>query len=342
MSATWNRAQLWLELCMSTTSWLGAREGSPCLDCWGGALLCEWEMWGIPKSTWSWEVLPVSGIPLQHSWGRRDGALPAVYSMQNQQQQCCASSKGSEGSAALWGNGWGQWEGLVTQTAQLTAHLTPPACQGALAERLLRGWAVSDIGCGTSNTFPCSAPPDRRGFTSGRGFAGDPQPVESWPSIWSVTGVGTWSCSCGRSQSRWDEVHPAFVHPAFVPTLLQQWECRQDLDQQKALARIYQKFSDKSKLWEAVCIESALCITCLWHFGSNIKSLSARFTVLINHNFSLCPAGQNQEGKALFQASMKYLETRKNIWMGEKNKKKQGGWWHLLNPLSINKDVISE
>lgn len=68
-------------------------------------------------------------------------------------------------------------------------------------------------------------------------------------------------------------------------------------------------FSHKSELGESVCMESALCITCLWHFGSNSKSLSARFTVSMNHNLSFCQTGQKQKGKALFQASMQYLET---------------------------------
>lgn len=143
---------------------------------------------------------------------REKGWSTAVYSMQNQQQQCCASSKRSEGSAAPWGDGWGHWEGLVTQTAPLTAYLPPPACQGALAERLLRGWAVSDIGCGTSNTFLCSAPCDRGDFTSGRGSAGDLQPAEPWLSqhthlvcdrsghmvllLWKEPKQMRWSSSC--------------------------------------------------------------------------------------------------------------------------------------------------
>lgn len=48
--------------------------------------------------------------------------------------------------------------------------------------------------------------------------------------VWSVAGAGTWSCSCGRSPTRRGE-----VHAASVPTLLQQWEYRQPLTQQKAL-----------------------------------------------------------------------------------------------------------
>lgn len=46
--------------------------------------------------------------------------------------------------------------------------------------------------------------------------------------VWSATGVGTWSDFCWRSQSRWDE-----VHTGFMPTLLQQWEYRRHLIQQK-------------------------------------------------------------------------------------------------------------
>lgn len=33
--------------------------------------------------------------------------------------------------------------------------------------------------------------------------------------------------------------------------------------------------------------------------------------VSMNHNLSFCQTGQKQEGKPLFQASMVYLETRK-------------------------------
>lgn len=48
--------------------------------------------------------------------------------------------------------------------------------------------------------------------------------------VWSAIGVGTWSHFCQRSQSRWDE-----VDAGFMPTLLQQWEYRQYLIQQKNL-----------------------------------------------------------------------------------------------------------
>lgn len=159
--------------------------------------------------------------------GEKGWSSAAVPSTLEQQEQCCASSKPFEGSAALWGGDWEHWEELTTQRAQLPAYLTPTA---SLAE-----WCSMDKLCLTldlasQTLFPC----DRRGFTSGRGSAaGDPQPAEPWPCqhkhlIWDRSGHVV--LFLGRSQSRWDE-----VHAAFVPTLLQQWEDRHHLTQQKAL-----------------------------------------------------------------------------------------------------------
>lgn len=318
ISDTWNWAQLWIELCMSPTLVMSFMTRSK-----GGK-----SMLGLlGRCTPLW----VGNVRISQVNAELGSVLSARNSTAAQLREkrwstaCCAHHTGPTGTVLcqqqiLWGISCtlGKWLRALgradhpNSSTHIWYHLHPRGLQqsGCSMDKLC---LTLDMEPQTLLLF-CSL--GQKSFTSGRGSAaGDPQPAEPWPSqhtVWSVTGVGTWSCSCGMSQGN---------EMKFMLLLCQLYCSSGSTDNtwlsRKPYVRICQKFSDKSE----VCIEPALCITCLGHFGSNTKSLSARSTVWINHNFSFCPTGQNQEGKALFQASMKYLETRKNIWMWEKNKK---------------------